>query len=299
MTRMLAIIFTSALFLLGSALCLFAAEEPTIVGSWQGTLQAGANALHLVVHITRGTDGTLSATMDSPDQGALGIPVSTTTFTDGTLAFTIAVIGGNYQGTLAADGNSLAGTWTQNGMTFPLTLTRGNGPALSRPQEPKKPYPYRAEEVSFPNTPANITLAGTLTVPNDAGRYPAVLLIAGSGQHDRDENVAGHRPFLVLADYLTRHGIAVLRVDKRGEGHSGGDGATAATTEELAGDTLAGVAYLKTRAEVNPRQIGLIGHSEGGLIAPIVATRSKDVAFIVLLAGPGVTGEQILLSRVN
>ena len=296
MKRTLAIIFTSALLLLCSALYLFAAEEPNIVGSWHGTLQVGADTLHVVFHIARGADGLLSGTLHSPDQGPMSMPVSKITFTGGTLVLTLATIGGSYQAKLAADGNSLSGRWVQNGMSLPLTLTRGDGPALSRPQEPKKPYPYREEEVSFQNAAAHITLAGTFTAPNAAVRYPVALLIAGSGPHDRDENVAGHRPFLVLADYLTRHGIAVLRVDKRGVGHSGGDEAQA-TSEDFAGDTQAGVAYLKTRPEVNPRQIGLIGHSEGGLIAPIVATRNKDVAFIVLLAGPGVTGEQILLSQ--
>ena len=141
-----------------------------------------------------------------------------------------------------------------------------------------------------------ITLAGTLTLPESGGPFPAVLLITGSGPQDRDETVAGHKPFWIIADYLTRQGIAVLRVDDRGTGKSTGF-FKGATSGDFATDVLAGVAYLKSRKEINPRQIGLVGHSEGGLIAPMVAVQSDDVAFIVLLAGPGVDGSQILLMQ--
>ena len=162
-----------------------------------------------------------------------------------------------------------------------------------RPQEPKRPFPYKEEAVTFENAAAHAKFAGTLTLPRSAGRFPAVLLITGSGQQDRDETMLGHRPFLVLSDCLTRHGIAVLRVDDRGVGGSTGDVAHA-TSEDFASDVLAGIAYLKSRAEIDPHQIGLVGHSEGGIIAAMVAARSSDVAFIVLLAGTGIPGDQIL-----
>jgi hypothetical protein len=165
--------------------------------------------------------------------------------------------------------------------------------AKKRPQEPKPPFPYKAENVTYSNAAAGAKFAGTLTLPRSGGPFPAVLLITGSGQQDRDESIFGHRPFLVIADYLTRRGIAVLRVDDRGVGGSTGDVAHA-TSEDFASDVLAGIAYLKSRADIDPRRIGLVGHSEGGLIAPMVARRSPDVAFIVLLAGTGIPGDQIL-----
>ena len=162
-----------------------------------------------------------------------------------------------------------------------------------RPQEPKRPFPYVEEEVTYENRPAGVKFAGTFTRPRGTGPFAAVLLITGSGPQDRDEAVFGHRPFLVLADYLTRRGVGVLRVDDRGVGGSTGN-TMEATSEELAADVLAGLEFLKKRADVNPRRIGLIGHSEGGLIAPFVAVRSPDVAFIVMMAGPGLSGEEIL-----
>ncbi|MCX5925195.1 MAG: alpha/beta fold hydrolase [Candidatus Dependentiae bacterium] len=165
--------------------------------------------------------------------------------------------------------------------------------SLTRPQEPQLPYPYRQEQVSYTTNAGDITISGTLTLPDTQNRLcPAVLLIAGSGPQDRNESVCGHKPFLVIADYLTRQGIAVLRVDKRGVGESTGNYDTA-TTADFAADVHAGIQYLVNRTEINSHQIGLIGHSEGGLIAPLVATQSKNVAFIILLAAPGVNGEEI------
>jgi uncharacterized protein len=171
--------------------------------------------------------------------------------------------------------------------------TTANGAALNRPQEPKKPYPYDEEEVAYENKRDGVKLAGTLTFPRGKGPFPAVLLITGSGPQDRDESLLGHKPFLVLADYLTRQGIAVLRVDDRGVGGSTGS-VPNSTTENFAADVMAGVEFLRARKEIDPKQIGLIGHSEGGLIAPMVAAQNGDVAFIVLMAGAGLTGEEIL-----
>jgi len=171
-------------------------------------------------------------------------------------------------------------------------------PETHRPQEPVKPYPYNEEEVVYENRNAGVRLAGTLTMPRSGGQFPAVILITGDGQQDRDEAVLGHRPFLVLADNLTRRGIAVLRVDDRGIGGSTGN-FSMATSEDFAGDVLAGVEYLKSRKDIDPKQIGLIGHSEGGWIAPMAATRSQDVAFVVMMAGPGLKGEELRYLQSN
>jgi fermentation-respiration switch protein FrsA (DUF1100 family) len=159
-----------------------------------------------------------------------------------------------------------------------------------------KPYPYRSEDVAYPGKAAGVTLAATLTVPPGKGPFPAVLLIVGSGPHDRDESLLGHKPFLVLSDYLTRKGIVVLRADKRGVGKSTGDYATA-TTADFASDAEAGVRFLKTRPEVDAHKIGLIGHSEGAIIAPMAAVADHDVAFVVMLAGSGVPGDQIIVEQ--
>jgi pimeloyl-ACP methyl ester carboxylesterase len=168
--------------------------------------------------------------------------------------------------------------------------------ALNRPQEPKKPYPYNEEEVGYENMRDGVKLAGTLTLPRGKGPFPAVLLITGSGPQDRNESLLGHKPFLVLADYLTRQGIAVLRVDDRGVGGSTGSTPNS-TTENFAADVMAGIEFLKICKEIDPKQIGLIGHSEGGMIAPLVAAQNGDVAFIVLMAGAGLTGEEILYKQ--
>jgi pimeloyl-ACP methyl ester carboxylesterase len=165
-----------------------------------------------------------------------------------------------------------------------------------RPQNPERPYPYKELEATYKNSKADIDLAATLTIPEGKGPFPAVLLMAGSGPHDRDETLMGHKPFLVLADYLTRKGIVVLRADKRGCGRSGGN-YSQAVMSDFASDADAGVAFLKTRPEVDPKHIGLIGHSEGGLEAPMVAVHNRDVAFVVLMAGPGVSGDLILTAQ--
>ncbi|MDO9554120.1 MULTISPECIES: alpha/beta hydrolase family protein [Rhodonellum] len=168
--------------------------------------------------------------------------------------------------------------------------------SINRPQEPSKPYPYYTEEVTFENIQAQVTLAGTLTLPSAAGNYPAVILISGSGAQNRDEEISGHKPFLIIADHLTKHGIAVLRYDDRGVAKSTGN-FKEATTADFASDVASAVDFLKTRVEVDRDKIGLIGHSEGGLIAPMVASNSKDVSFIVLLAGPGIEINKVLLTQ--
>ena len=225
------------------------------------------------------------------------IPISAFALAGPSVAFSMTKPAAAYEGTLSADGSTIAGNWKQGGAALPLTFMRraagAAAPVLNRPQEPHPPYPYRSEDVTY-RGPGGITLAGTVTEPNGSGPFAAAILIAGSGPHDRDETIFGHKPFHVLADYLTRHGIAVLRSDKRGIGKSTGNYG-AATSEDFADDAEAAIAYLKTRSEIDPKKIGLIGHSEGGLIAPIVAAKDHSVAFIVLMAGPGLTGEQILV----
>ncbi|HOW13769.1 alpha/beta fold hydrolase [Methanosarcina sp.] len=266
-----------------------------IEGLWLGTLKVqGGMEIRLLFNISTSSDGSVNVTMDSIDQGAKGIPVDLITYKDGNLHLGIKSISGTFDGTLKEDGNTIEGEWKQSGLSFPLVLSRINEtPDTRREQDPVKPYPYSEEEVSYENEEAGIKLAGTLTIPKSEGPFPAVILISGSGQQNRDEEILGHRPFLVLSDYLTRRGIAVLRVDDRGAGGSTGN-FSQATTEDFAGDVVAGIEYLKSREEIDTARIGLIGHSEGGLIAPIVAVESPDVAFIVMMAGPGITGEEIL-----
>ncbi|HTM50688.1 MAG TPA: alpha/beta fold hydrolase [Bryobacteraceae bacterium] len=268
---------------------------PALEGTWIGSLRTQPGQMRLGLHVTRAADGSLQATLDSIDQGANNIPVSSIRQTGSTVSLAIQAVGASYEGTLAAGGAEMVGEWKQAGATLPLTFARTDKlPVSRRPQEPKKPYPYTEEEVVYDNKEGGSRLTGALTTPPGAGPFPAVLLITGSGQQDRDESLLGHRPFLVLADHLTRKGIAVLRVDDRGMGGSTGEVKTA-TTEDFAGDVKAGVEFLKTRApKIDPRRIGLIGHSEGGLIAPMVAARSRDIAFIVLMAGTGVTGEEVI-----
>ena len=267
-----------------------------IDGAWLGTLDTGALKLRLVFHIAG-----LTATMDSPDEGANGIPVTTVTRSGSSLTLELKQMGGEFEGKISSDLKVLEGTWSQGGVSLPLVLKHKNNTAemeRRRPQNPVPPYPYRAEDVEYPNSVADIKLAGTLSIPSGSGPFPAVLLITGSGPQDRDETLLGHKPFLVLSDSLTRKGIEVLRADDRGVGKSGGS-FSKSTTADFATDAEAGVAYLKTRSEINPHKIGLIGHSEGAVIAPMVAARNSDVAFIVMMAGSGVPGDEIIAEQVR
>lgn len=274
------------------------APPSDIDGAWMGTLDLGGLKLRLVFHITNTADG-LTATMDSPDQNTTGLPVTVVTRNGSSLKLEMKQIGGVFDGKISDDHSSIAGLWSQRGNSFPLVLKLVKDKAAlerRRPQEPTRPYPYQEVEVSYDNKSQSDTLAGTLTIPSGKGPFPAVLLIPGSGPQDRDESVMGHRPFLVLSDWLTRNGIVVLRTDDRGVGKSTGDFATA-TTADFATDAEAGVAFLKARLEVDPSKIGLIGHSEGAIIAPMVAARNHDVDFIVMMAGSGVPGDQILVEQ--
>ncbi len=253
--------------------------------------------MRIVIKITQTPEGKLVAKMDSLDQAANDLPIDTITSEGGVVRFEARALSLSYEGKLNDDGSEIVGNLKQGPATFPVTFKRTEkAPTLGRPQDPQKPYPYSEEEVSYENTIDKVRLTGTLTLPPSRKPVPAVVLITGSGGQDRNETLLGHRPFLVLADHLTRRGIAVLRVDDRGMGGSA-PGSPNATSENYAEDVLAGVAFLKGRKEINPRQIGLIGHSEGGMIAPIAAVRSKDVAFIVMMAGMGQTGTDVILMQ--
>ncbi|HVG32931.1 MAG TPA: alpha/beta hydrolase [Pyrinomonadaceae bacterium] len=260
-----------------------------IEGTWFGIIRK----LRLVLKVTKGTDGKLAYKLYSLEQGDL--PVDTFEFTDPKFRFEMKAYGASFEGALNKEGE-IAGTFKQGNATFPLVFKRvSEVPTLSRPQEPKKPYPYDEEEVTYENKRDKVRISGTLTRPKGArGPVPAVLLITGSGPQDRDEAVMGHRPFLVLADYLTRKGIAVLRVDDRGVGGTSA-GTPNDTSENYVADVLAGIEFLKTRKEINAREIGLVGHSEGGMVAPLAAAQSNDVAFLVLIAGPGLPGDRLIL----
>jgi uncharacterized protein len=276
------------------------AKASDIDGAWMGTLDAGTAKLRIVFHFVNTADG-LTATMDSLDQDIKGLPVTKVTRDGSSLKLELKQIPGVgvFEGTIDKDRASISGTWSQSGNSLPLQLKRVKDSAeleVPRPHNPTKPYPYREEEVSFENSGVGIKLAGTLTIPPGKGPFAAVVLVAGSGAHDRDEALMGHRPFLVLSDYLTRRGIAVLRYDKRGVGESGGTYATA-TTSDFADDAEAGLAYLEKRSEIDPHKVGLIGHSEGGMIAPMLAARNSNVAFIVMMAGPGISGDELLVEQ--
>ena len=273
------------------------AEDPA--GDWGGLLMG---QLHIIIHVKKDDKSQYSATLESPDQGAFVLPADTVTAAPDHLAFAINKINGSYDGKWDEIKQAWIGTWTQ-GQAMPLTLKRlvdGKvvADAPKRPQEEAiaaGPLPYTSNEVIFDSV-AGVKLAGNFSVPQGKGPFPAVVLIAGSGPHTRDEDVFGHKVFLVLADALNHAGIAVLRYDKRGIGKSTGDYAHATTTD-FAADAKAAVSWLKTRPEVSSAHIGLIGHSEGGLITPAVAVHEPSVRFVVLMAGPGLPGDQILLMQ--
>lgn len=268
-----------------------------IEGTWNGTLRESGMNLRMVFNFKMTEADTIKATLDSPDQNAMGIPLGRVTIEGDSLFVEAPMIRGQYSGLVSGD-SLITGTWMQLGKNYTINLRRGTVAPVTfnRPQEPKPPYPYLEEEVTFRNTAEGFDLAGTLTLPEGNGPFPAVVLITGSGQQDRDETIFHHKPFKVIADHLTRNGIAVMRYDDRAVGKSKGS-LTGATSLSFAGDAEAAVEYLAGRPEIDPKKIGLAGHSEGGLIAPIVASRKKTIAFVISLAGPGVTGHDALIQQ--
>jgi pimeloyl-ACP methyl ester carboxylesterase len=269
-----------------------APAAPTLDGAWLGTLHLGGGELRLVVKIRRQGPG-WAATLDSVDQHAQDIPIDTVDFDGAALTLRSSRLQASFEGRLLGD--TLSGTFRQRGDEHPLVLTKTSNPPTvrRRPQEPARPLPYDELELTVDGPSGQHQLACTLTRPRGSGPFAAVVLITGSGPQNRDEALAGHRPFLVLADALTRRGIAVLRCDDRGVGRSTGDYA-AATTIDFADDALAEVAALRARPDVDPARLGLVGHSEGAIIAPIAAVRSADVKFVVLLAPPALPGDQTI-----
>ena len=259
-------------------------------GSWKGIIEIQGTKLNLVFNFKE-SGGNWSATMDSPDQGGFGIPMDEVTINQNKVLVKSKALQLTYEGTITKD--CIEGIFQQSFLQVPLNLKCDTSEASQRPQEPQPPFPYQIENISFPSLDKSITLSGTLTLPDDLKKHPAVVLIAGSGPANRDEEIFGHKPFAVIADYLTRQGLAVLRYDKRGIGESTGS-LREATTLNLAEDVEASIQFLRNHPNIQSNNIGLIGHSEGGIIAPMVASRDQAISFIVLLAAPGMTGKQIL-----
>ncbi len=273
-----------------------------LVGTWEGALDVGAVRLRLILELRQLGPETLGGFMVSPDQSPDEVAIGRVAWTTGrSIRVLVGSILGAFDVTLAANGEMLSGRFIQGGTPLDIALARVESPTtVNRPQTPTPPFPYVSEDVSYMNTEAGVTLAGTLTRPDGTGPFPAAILITGSGPQNRNEEIFQHKPFWVIADALTRRGIAVLRVDDRGVGgSSAGPHPERDTSFDFAGDVEAGVAFLKARPEIASDSIGLIGHSEGGMIAPIVAARNGDVAFIVLMAGTGVRGDALLLSQTE
>ena len=271
-----------------------------ISGQWNGILKVQSTQLRIVYNILK-TDSGYTATMDSPDQNAKGLPIDETTFMDNELFLNASSMGFSYKGVVNTATDTIKGIFMQGAAKLDLVLTRNEQEKelISRPQDPTH-FPYYQEDIVFENKKADIKLAGTLTLPKDKKANKIVILISGSGPQNRDEEVAtfNHRPFLVWSDWLTKQGIGVLRYDDRGVGKSTGDFKNASSAD-FADDTEAAVEYILSRNDLKNLSIGLLGHSEGGIIAPMVAARNKNVSFIVLLAGPGIPIDQLLIEQIE
>ena len=263
-------------------------------GVWTGKLNVGPQTLTLVLHVAHEASGNAVCSFDSPDQGAMNIPVKSDYCSADSISVSLEQLGLSYQGRLK--GEEIVGIFTQ-GATFPLTLKRGEE-TLKRPQIPVEPFPYKTEEVTFTNATDKATLAGTLSYPTDykKGKTPVVLMVTGSGQENRDEEVFGHKPFLVIADYLARHGVASLRYDDRGFGKSTGGDVKHATTADSARDAASGIEFLRTLKCFG--KVGVLGHSEGGSIAFMLGAKGK-VDFVISMAGIGVRGDTALTAQAN
>ena len=267
-------------------------------GVWHGNAMTPDKKDVLFLFLFEKDHDAYKATMAVPTFNVAEVKPKSTILNEGHLTIEDAGLSMKYDGIWNKTTNQIEGTYTEGGVKLILNLKKGNPemPKNIRPQEPTTPYPYYEENVKFDNTNANVTLSGTFTRPNSNGKHPVVILISGSGRHDRDGSAMTHRPFLVLSDYLTRRGIAVLRYDDRGISESTGDFAQA-TTVDFAQDVLSAVSYLKSRTDIDPNQIGLIGHSEGGIIAPLVANQTQDISFIVTLAATGIPGSEVALMQ--
>ena len=269
------------------------AQKP-IEGDWMGKLNLGSQSLTIVLHVNCDAQGKAECTLDSPDQGAKGIAVETDYCSSDSISVSLASLALSFQGKLKGD--EIVGTFSQ-GQSFPLVLKRGEE-KLNRPQNPVAPYPYKTEEVAFKNVADGATLVGTLSYPigYKKGQTPVVLMVTGSGQENRDEEVFDHKPFLVIADYLARHGVATLRYDDRGFGKSTGGDVGHATTLDFMRDAASGVDFLRTSKQFG--KVGILGHSEGGSIAFMLGAKGK-VDFVISMAGVGVKGDTALTAQAN
>lgn len=268
--------------------CYVANAQQNFSGAWQGKLNVG-NGLTIVFHITKNADGLFTSTMDSPDQSAFGIGCESTIVSDDAIKIMLTKLGVQFSGNIIND-TLLKGFFMQRGAKLPLDLTRADEIktlAPIRPQTPVPPFPYKSIDVEYDNADKSLHYGATITIPNGSRPFPAIVLITGSWQQDRDETIFLNKPFAVIADHLTRNGYIVMRVDDRGAGKSTGDFSTS-TSADFEKDVNTSVDYLKGIDGIDKNRIGLMGHSEGGMIAPMVATERKDINFIVLLAGPGV-----------
>ena len=269
-------------------------SQNLINGFWQGIFKFSNQEFHITFSLHNNDNDSIIAKLSVKEQEVKDLPMDKAWMKNNALTIKSQVAHLTYEGTFIPDSMKIRGTWIQGKTRIPLNLTYTDKiKEVKYPQEPIKPYPYKEEQISFIST-GGVVLAGTFTYPSSGENFPAVVLVAGSGPNNRDEDILGHKPFLVISDYLTRNGIAVLRFDKRGTNSSTGDYAKA-TTLDNADDAMAAIDFLKTKKQINSKKIGIIGHSEGGIVAPICAAKSKDVAFIVMLAGSGVSGDQILL----
>ncbi len=269
-------------------------ESTDLTGYWQGTLEVSPSAtLVMGFTITSSEEGAYDALLQIPSQGVKDMSVSSIRVEGTSLTIAMEALQASFSGTYERETARIVGTFVQMGQSLPLVLSLGEQQELTRPQDPKRPYPYLSEDMFFTQTTEGFQLAGTITRPEGEGPFPAVVLVSGSGPQNRDEALMGHRPFLVLADALTRSGIVVLRYDDRGFAQSGGD-ASSATTLDFADDAESAVQHLLSLPYVDAGNVGIIGHSEGAIIAPIVAQRNKEVDFLVLMAGSGVDGVAVL-----
>lgn len=271
-------------------------QTKNLSGNWVGKLKLPTGAELTIVFKLSQTEEKYNASLDSPDQGAKDIPCGEVVVNNDFIRIDVPVVNGNYQGNIDWEMKAIKGQWSQSGSKLELNLDyKENYSGIFRPQEPKPPFPYKVEDVLIENEEDEVYLSGTLTMPENSKNLPAVILISGSGPQNRDEEIFGHKPFLVIADFLTRNGFAVLRYDDRGVGASTGNFASA-TTYDFANDVLAAVKFLKSRNEINVKNIGLIGHSEGGMIAQIAAVKNpEDISFIVMLAGVGIPGDELIM----
>lgn len=272
--------------------CGSVAAQEALHGRWDGAIDIPGGNLGIAVVFETAAEGP-AGWIDIPQQGAAGLALVNVRYDEPMVHFELPA----GQGTAVFDGevrgDSIRGRFSQAGYSGVFSLNR-TGRSVEPSADDAPPPPYAEEEVTFRN--GDITLAGTLTIPSSGGPFPAVVMITGSGPQNRDEELFGFKPFRIIADHFARAGIAVLRYDDRGVGGSTGN-VSESTSADFAADVIEAVRYLRAHSEIDASRIGLVGHSEGGIVAPMVAAGSDAVAFIVLMAGTAVTGEQILFAQ--